>query len=76
MVELETQNSSQRYLFLSTLSTSYNCIPGVFMISKSKEWFESTTKSMSISLNKLWNRVEDQGAWCAAVHEVTESGRT
>ena len=34
---------------------------------------DSITDSMDMNLSKLWERVEDRGAWCVAVHEVTES---
>ena len=33
----------------------------------------SVTDSMDMSLSKLQEIVEDRGAWCAAVHEVTKS---
>ena len=36
-------------------------------------WSESITISMDINLSKLQDIVEDRGAWCAAVHEVTKS---
>ena len=29
--------------------------------------------SMYMNLSKLWEIVENREAWCAAVHEVTES---
>ena len=33
------------------------------------------TDSMDINLSKLWEKVEDIGAWHAALHEVTKSQR-
>ena len=36
-------------------------------------WLDSITDSMGMNLSKLWEIVEDRGAWPAAVHVVTES---
>ena len=36
-------------------------------------WLESITASMHMNLNKLWEIVEDRGAWHAVVHGVTKS---
>ena len=37
-------------------------------------WLESITDSMDVNLSKLWETVQDRGAWRAAVHWVARSG--
>ena len=37
---------------------------------------DSITDSMDMNLSKLWETVEDRGAWCAAGHGVTELDMT
>ena len=36
-------------------------------------WLNSITDSMDMNLGRFWEIMEDRGAWCAAVHEVTKS---
>ena len=36
-------------------------------------WLDSITHSMDMNLGKLWEIVDDRGAWHAAVHGATKS---
>ena len=36
-------------------------------------WLDSIADSVHMSLSKLWETVEDRGAWSAAVHGVAEN---
>ena len=37
---------------------------------------DSIIDSVDMNLSKLWQRVKDRGAWCAAVHGVAKSDQT
>ena len=36
-------------------------------------WLDTITDSVDMNLSKLWETVEDRGAWHAALHEVAKS---
>ena len=36
-------------------------------------WLDGNTDPMNVNLSKLWDMLEDRGAWHVAVHGVTKS---
>ena len=36
-------------------------------------WLDSIIDSVDMSLSKLWEILEDRGAWCAVIHGITKS---
>ena len=36
-------------------------------------WLDGIINLMGMNLGKLWEIVEDRGAWCAVAHRVTKS---
>ena len=36
-------------------------------------WLDRITDSMDMHLSKVWETVEDRGAWCATDHGVTKN---
>ena len=39
-------------------------------------WLNGITDSINKNLSKLWEIVQDRGAWHAAVHEVSKRQKT
>ena len=64
---MQRANSSEKTLMLG--KTEGKRRRGV----QKMKWFNSITDSMDMNLSKLWEIVENRGAWCAAVQGIAKS---
>ena len=83
VVRVESQRNTEKGSQIMSFPVSQLFTSGGQSIGPSAEaghqrmrWLNSITNSVDMNLSKLWEIVEDRGAWHATVHEVTKSDMT
>lgn len=57
-----------------TESTTFKCKSQCVMPRVLLKLLDSITNSVGVNLSKLWETVEERGAWCATIHRVAKVG--